>query len=239
MKIPSLPTCHDLVRLVRPTQDATTQAVLEHLRRRPNPWGYQLARSLAPYAFAREVPLSALKRACDSAPMMQVGRDANWEVVQFIRDAGAGRNFQCHPMRDGRLQVRKDLSVRVAADFYIVEDRQVRIFWFQPRRAYSLDDKQLGMFGALLRTTLLRGDFADAGVELLDLSAPDNRHRNRVPRTLRLGDLPCVSDEEVTDAIQRVVRAYDAVCEMGINWGELRGRSRGKGKTTGQDDLSL
>ncbi|HWX48163.1 MAG TPA: hypothetical protein VNZ61_08925 [Roseomonas sp.] len=123
-------------------------------------------------------------------------------------------------MNHGYLPIRKDLSIRVAADFYFVEKGEVSIFWLQPRRAFALDNKQLGMFGALLRRTLLTGDFEAASLEILDLSAPDRKQR--VPRTLGLCDLPEVTEEEAAEAVQRVVQAYEAIQKMDINWDERR-----------------
>ncbi|WP_244457580.1 hypothetical protein [Roseomonas fluvialis] len=170
--------------------------------------------------------MSALKAACDAARMPGAGRASNWEVVQLVHAAGAGRIVQCHGMDDGRLRVRRDLDLRVAADFYFVEGGKVAVFWLQPRRSYALTDTQLGMFGALLRLALLRGDFAGADVEVLDLAGPDGEPRN--PRTLRLADLPTVDEGMVTDGIQRVVEAYDAIKKMDIDWDALRRRG-GKG----------
>lgn len=235
-QIPSLPPSHDLVRLFRPTQDETTQALLDHLIRRPGGFSYQLARSLSPFAFAGDVPLSALKRACDVARIPS-GRASNWEVVQLIREAGVGRVTQCYAMSDGRLHVRRDLSIRVAADFYFVESGKVHVFWLQPRRQYALNNSQLGMFGALLRLTLLTGDFADAEIELLDLSAQQRSVRNS--RTLRLSDLPSVSDDEVETAIQRVVQAYDDISAMGIDWEKIRHRPATPASSNNQGDLPL
>jgi hypothetical protein len=222
MPIPPLPPSHDLVRLIRPTLDETTFALLEHLKRRSVSWSYQKARTLSPFAFTRDAPLTALKAACDRARMPGVGRAANWDVVQLVHAAGAGRTVQCYGMEDGLLGLRHDLTIRVAADFYFVEHGQATVFWLQPRRTFGLTDTQLGMFGLLLRLALLRGNFAGADVELLDLAGPERGPRN--PRTLRLADLPTVDEDTLTDGLERVADAYDAIKKMDIDWDALRRR---------------
>jgi hypothetical protein len=222
MPIPPLPPCHDIVRFVRSTPEETEFVLLEHLKREPTRWSYQKARSLAPFAFTGDVPLSALKHACEQARMPSVGRAATWDVIQLIHGAGANRAVQCHGMDDGRLRVRQDLTLRVAADFYFVENGRAVVFWLQPRRLYAFTDLQLGMFGALLRRALLRGDFAGADVEILDLAGPAHGPRN--PRKLLLDDLPVVDEATVTEGIQRVVEAYDRISKLDIDWAVLKRR---------------
>lgn len=229
MANPPLPPSHDLVRLIRETLDETTAALLEHFRRRPNKWGYQKARILAPYALCGDVPLAALKHACDSAKMLPAGRAANWEVVEAVHRVGSGRILQCHGMDHGTLRIRKDLALRVASDFYFVEGGVAKVFWLQPRRGFALTDKQLGMFGALIRAALLKGDFEEAGIEILDLSTPPRRPR--VVRRLCLDDLPAIGEEELVEGLQRVVDAYDAIMRMEIDWKALRS----SGKTASGD----
>jgi hypothetical protein len=138
-------------------------------------------------------------------------------------------------MNDGFVQIRKDVSVRVASDFYFVERGKASVFWLQPRRGFALTNLQMAMFGEMLRLALLQGDFAEAGVEILDLSAPDRS--GRAPRTLLRADLPQVGEDEVTAGIQRAVEAYDAIQRMEIDWETLRRRSPPKEKPGKQDDL--
>lgn len=233
--MPNLPPCHDLVRLVRSTQDETTQAVLDHLKNQPLGWGYRLAHSLSLPAFAGELPLSALRRACDTARLPEIGRASNKEVVELIHEAGAGRQVRCRNMPDGTLPIRKDLLIRVEADFCFVENGRLSVFWMQPRKGYALTVRQLGMFGALLRLTLLRGQYSKAEIELLDMSAP--ARMPRVPRTYHLRDLPQISDREVTEALQMVVNAYDAVAAMDINWAETRARRQPRDRGEQGPDL--
>ncbi len=231
MKAPNLPPCHDLVRLIRPTQPATKDALLEHLIRSPGFFSYELARRVSPRAFAGGLSLSALKQACDTIANT-VGRKSNWEAVQAVQLSGAGRNVQCHPMQHGRLKVRKDLSVRVAADFYFVENGKVRVFWLQPRRCYALDFGQLALFGALIRMTLLTGDFENAGLELLDISAPDGKVREN--RTFTLDDLPHIEDRTVEEGIARVVAAYDEIMDMEFDWAAVKRRPVGPERPSSQ-----
>ncbi len=235
MAIPPLPPAHDSVRLIRETLDETCAVLLEHLRRKPNPWSYQRARSLAPFALSGEVPIAALKHACDTAPMIPAGRAATWDVVQLVSLAGAGRTLQCYGITDGSVNIRKDLSVRVAADFYLVENGRATVFWLQPRRGFALTDRQLGIFGTLLRMALLKGDFVDAGIEIVDLSAPPRQSRQ--VRKLGLGDLPEIPEPEVVQGLQRVADAYDAIKRMDIDWEALRRKAKPKERKGREDDL--
>ncbi|MBP0492780.1 hypothetical protein [Roseomonas indoligenes] len=212
--------------------------MLEHLRRRPVPWNYQKSRDLAPYAFERKVPLTALRAACLSIPT-ETGRSANWEVVQMVRAASAGREVRCHATPDGLFRVRRDLAIRVAANFYFVEGERTKILWLQPRRGYALNEAQLGMFGALARMALLVEHFETAELEILDLSAPEPKAA-RVSRILHLSDLPAVSDDDVEAAIQRVVSAYDAIVAMNLDWDALRGRTtKRKDRPSDQPDMGF
>ncbi|MBS7810261.1 hypothetical protein [Roseococcus pinisoli] len=236
MAIPPLPPSHDLVRLIRSNQKETEEALLEYLRQKPIPWNYQRARSLSPFAYAQEVPLSALKRACDAARMPQAGRTATWDVLQLVRMAGKGRSLQCHGMDDGFVSIRKDLSVRVAADFYFVENRRATVLWLQPRRGYALTNRQLAIFGSLMRIALVKGNFVDANLEILDLSVPPDEAERQV-RRLGLEDLPHVSEAEVTEGLQCVADAYDTIARMDINWKELRQRGKPKDRRDDQGDF--
>ena len=231
MKAPNLPACHDLVRFIRPTQPATKDALLGHFMRPPGFFSYEVARRVSPRAFEGELSSSALKQACDTISNA-VGRKSNWEAVQAVQKSGSGRNVQCYPMHDVRLKVRKDLSIRVAVDFYFVENGRVQAFWLQPRRGYVLNFEQLGLFGALIRMTLLTGDFEDAGLELLDISAPDGKVRQS--RTFTLDDLPYVEDRVVEEGIARVVAAYDEIVEMDIDWASIKRRPAGPDRPSAQ-----
>lgn len=216
MKIPPLPASHDLVRLDRSTEAETVEAVLSHLRRSRPPWNYELARKMAPAALAGELPLSALEKACKSARTTEIGRKANFEVLEAIRTHGIGRSIQCYRMADGYLKATKDVTIKIAADFYYVEDGIPKVLWLQPRRSYSLNQPQLGTFCTLLRMTLLRGDFADADVEILDLSASPGT--TRAPRVMSVRELPYVSQEQADLAVARVVNAYEAIKKMELVW---------------------
>lgn len=235
MTIPPLPPCHELVRLHRDTLDKTVEAVLSHLRRKPVGWSYNLARHLSPLALPEGLPISAFRRACGAARMAEAGKAANLEVLEEVRRIGIGRDLQCYTKGDAYLSITKEISLRVAADFYYVEGGVAKLVWLQPRRTYALDDKQLGTFCTLLRRALLVGDFVDADVELFDLSAPPRSPRN--PRVMSVRELPQVSEDQATAVVGRVLSAYQTIKEMELDWSHRRSAKREK--TSAQTEMSV
>jgi hypothetical protein len=217
---PPLPVVHDLVRAMRSTHEETVEALLAIFLGTPPPWSYGISRALSGSAYGHEAPLPALLHTV-AVKARTRGRGPNAEVVGLIWDIGKGERVQCHPPHQGRtVSFRHDLAVRGVSNFYYVENRLPTVVFVQPRRGFNPDDWQLGVLGALMRRTLLHGDFADATIEMLDFSTQSTG--TRVPRQLNLRDLPVISDAELARAMQRVADAYDTIIAMEIDWDGLR-----------------
>lgn len=176
-------------------------------------------------AFQSDVPLQALDRALDMRRMVDVGRRANREVLHLIREENEHRNVHCFRVDQVYVPLRPETTIRLAADFGFSEAGKTSVFWLQPRRNHGLDSPQFSMFGSLLRLGLARTQFAKAEMEILDLSVPRGSSQRSINRIL-LSDLPPIADEEVTEALQKVLNAYDEIAAMDLNWAEIRNRPK-------------
>lgn len=212
---PKLPPLHDLVRAYALTLEETIQRLLDFYQRPPTTWGYGPVRRAARAAFAHDVPLSAISHAM-LATGSPAGRKQNAEVANHIWLAGDGRSIRTQPLTTRSIALRRDVSIRVPVDFRFTEDKKPNLFWVQPRRGFAFTQRGLGVLGAIFRMTYLVDDLEGAGVEILDLSATPRGPRAHVVYTLE--DLPLITEDEVTSILQRVVAAYDAICEMDFDW---------------------
>jgi hypothetical protein len=214
-KNPPLPPLHDFVRAYEPSLDGTVRRLLDYYERIPGLFNYVPARQVSAAAFAHGVARSQIAAAVTSRGVPS-GRKQNLEVAEHVWEAGQDRSVSCYPLSDGRFPIRRDLSIRVPADFLFVENRKPHVFWFQPRRSFALTQLGLGVIASVFRMTFLADDFANAGLELLDLSAP---HGVRLHVQYTLESLPLLTDVEVTAVLQQLVQAYDEVCALRRDWG--------------------
>jgi hypothetical protein len=229
MAKPRLPALHDLVRLWRPTLQETIEATEAHLLQKPVPIDYRIARQLCRVAFSHGVPWSALLAACDRSEIA-TERKMNAEVTRMVWDLGNDREVQCFAPNDkrltippGRIVLRRDVAVRVNIDFLYVESQRIRYFWAQFRKSFALSDSELGVMASVLRRTFLADEGREVDLEIFDLSEP-SAAVGRYPRVLRLSELPTIPDAQVVDVLQRVVDAFDSVCQKDIDWATIRKR---------------
>jgi hypothetical protein len=249
MSLPKLPDLHDLVRLWEPTFEKTVEQVELHLTRPIPNLSYRFARSNCQTAFSHAVSLEALKQGCQRL-RLDNERKINLEVVEHLWHLGSGRNVQCYSIDDKRLnlppglvRLRKDVVIRVRANFIYLENRNPKYFWTQPRRGFALNESQLGLMGSALRHTLLRDDdvfgpgYNLTDLEIFDLSVPPGL-KECVPRVRSLNSLPLVVKSDIEAVLQRVVDAFDHVMKKPINWAAIRSRQPPK-PAPGQDGFDL
>lgn len=220
-KKPDLPPLHDFVRAYDPTLEGTVRRLLDYYDRTPGGFNYNPVRQVSRSAFSHSVVQSQIRTAMLLRGIPS-GRKQNLEVADHVWAAGEGRSVACYPLSHGRFPVRRDLSIRVPADFLFVETKKPHVFWFQPRRSFALTQLGLGVIASVFRMTFLVDDLSEAGVELLDVSAP---HGVRLHVQYTLETLPMLSDAEVTAVLQQLVQAYDEICAMERDWAaEARAR---------------
>ncbi len=230
-----MPDLHDLVRLWESTFERTVEQVELHLTRPVPSVSYRHARANSQTAFSHAVPFAALKRGCERL-RLETERKINLDVTEFLWDHGEGRDVRCINIDDHRLslppgviRLRKDVIIRVRADFIYLENRIPKFFWVQPRRGFALSTHQLGLMGSALRHTLLRDDdvfgpgYGPMDLEIFDLSVPPGL-KERVPRVYSSNTLPLVAASDVVEVLQRVVDAFDHVMTKPINWDAIRSR---------------
>jgi hypothetical protein len=211
---PPLPPLHDLVRAYAPSHEERVRRLLGYYDGRHGDFTYTPSRQVASAAFSHGVVQSQIWAAIMSGGIPS-GRKQNLEVVDHLWEAGEGRSVNCYALSHQRFPIRRDLSIRVPADFLFVEDGVPHVFWFQPRRTFALTQLGLGVIASIFRMTFLVDDLARAGIEMLDLSAPD---KVRVHARYTLENLPTLSDAEVTAVVQQLVQAYDEICAMDRDW---------------------
>ena len=249
MTLPKLPDLHDLVRLWESTFEKTVEGVEFHLTRAVPNISYRFARSNAKTAFSHAVSIEALRNGCQKA-RLENERKINLEVIEHLWHLGEGRAVQCYAIDDHRLnlppgmiRLRKDVVIRVRADFIYLENRNPKYFWTQPRRGFALNERQLGLMGSAIRHTLLRDDemfgpgYSPTDLEIFDLCVPPGL-KVRVPTVRSLNSLPLVAKSDIEEVLQRVVDAFDHVMKKPIDWATIRARQPRK-PTPGQDSFDL
>jgi hypothetical protein len=214
------PSALDLVRLIRPTLEDTTSALIAYYQQLPR-WSYSPARAMAKPVFSGDISLSAAISGCLNGGN-PLGRKSNAEVSQLIWEAAQGRKFKCFDLSKRPFSIRQDLSFPVDPLFFFVEKYVIKIFWLQPRRGFNPTMEGLGTLATIVRM-IYRDDFDNFNVEFLDLSRPDGA-KERLPRTYGFRDLPMLRDSEVRLAMERFAQAYDLVCAMGVQRPERRPR---------------
>lgn len=214
------PSALDVVRLIRPTLEETTDSLKRYYEKPPQ-WGYGPARAMAKPVFSGEISIEAAVQGCRNRGN-PLGRESNAEVARFVWSAAQGRSFQCFNLSKRPFAIRQDLRFWVDPLFFFVEDRRVKIFWLQPRRGFYPTLEGFGTLAVIIRMTFA-DEFDAFDLELLDLSVPSGS-KERIPRTLGFSTLPQLSDDVVRDALARFAQAYDSVSNMGIQRPERRPR---------------
>lgn len=152
-----------------------------------------------------------------------VDRKASWKrvVEQIVRDAKPDFLSSCIEVADliWKLNDARDAVAKAfdAPPFFIGPNQPVPfgirhvcrvsgklLFPFvQMRRAHGLDIKGLGILASMIREAYVFGDYASAGVEVIDLSVPKGM-KNRQVRTYYGSDLPYFSLDELNEMASEV-----------------------------------
>jgi hypothetical protein len=206
------PSALDVVRLIRPTIDETTDGLKRYYEIPPR-WGYGPARAMAKPVFSGEVSMDAAVEGCRSRGN-PLGRESNAEVAGLVWEAAQGRSFQCFDLSKRPFAIRQDLKFWVDPLFFFVEHGRIKIFWLQPRRGFYPTLEGVGTLAVIIRMTFI-DEFDEFDLELLDLSVPRGS-KERVPRTLGFSVLPLLSEDNVRAALERFAQAYDRVRDMGV-----------------------
>jgi hypothetical protein len=205
-----VPAVQDIVRIIRPSHDETVLALKKYLEGGGGSFNYQASADLARKTFQQEFSLPEVAAACQ-ALRHPVARVQNAEVLGYVWRHGTNRSVRTYEVAPKVIGIRSDVSVRVAPTFAFVEDGVPSLFWLQPRKRFALSIRQLGLLGSLIRKTYLVDDFANVGLEFLDLSVGSGNQRQCAAH--RLEELPTLSDDEVAHCLDRFLCAYDAIPE--------------------------
>jgi hypothetical protein len=213
---PKLPPLHDLIRSWDPTLEGTIRRQLDYHDRPHGRFTYGPTRSVAGLTITHALALSQIRDAVLTRGSPS-GRKQNAEVVDLLWAAGDGRELSARPLTQKLFPIRRDLSIRVPADMLLIEDGKPIVLWFQPRKTIAtLSQLGLGVMGAIFRMTFLVDDLSDAGLEILDFSAPAGNRRECVQ--YKLSDLPSVTDDQIVAVLDRLVQAHDIICGMDRDW---------------------
>lgn len=215
MKRLKIPAAQDVVRLIGP-DDAETERRLHGFLTDPSGgfFSYRPAHTLCRYAFGHALPLGRILDGCHRVRNKQ-GRTSNSEVLRLLWNLSEKRSVTTHELKPKKLDLRKDLSIKVAPPFYFVENGKAYVFWLQPRKGHAHSLAELGLLASIVKVTYLVDDWEDVGFEVCDLSAPILGGK-RDPRTYHLESFSLHSETEVHEALQRFARAYLSLKAKGI-----------------------
>lgn len=216
----SPPSALDVVRLIRPTLEETTDGLKRYYEKPPQ-WGYGPARAMSKPVFSGEITMEAAVAGCRRKGN-PLGYELNAEVAGLVWEAAQGRSFQCFDLSKRPFSIRRDLRFWVDPLFFFVERGKVKIFWLQPRRGFCPTLEGFGALAVIIRMTFA-DEFDEFDLELLDLSKPSGS-KERLPRTFGFSTLPRLSEDDVRGALARFAQAYDRVSDMGVQRPERRPR---------------
>lgn len=210
-----LPAFHDIARIIGRDADETESKLYEYYANPfAAPFSYRYARSAAPYAFGRKLPLQQILDVCRRERTPQ-GRKSNEDVIKLLWQLGEGRSVQTYELAPKFLNIRKDLTIRVALPFYFVEKGKAYASWLQPRKTYAPNVGGLALLASMVKNAVLVEDFQDVGFEMFDMSAPTPK-ADRAPTTYHLESFRVLSEAELNEKLQLVAVAYDRLVARGV-----------------------
>jgi hypothetical protein len=209
-----IPAAQDIVRIVASSADETERRLTEYYTEAGAAFNYSLSQRLSSIVYSHSMPLAHALSACQLEPTRQ-GAKQNAKVIELIWDAGNDRTIIPYKLQAKTFRIRRDLGIRVAPPFYFVENGSPQVFWLQPRKTHSPSGTQFGLLAAIIRSTFLVDDFAELGLEILDLSSFTGT-KFRQTRILRIEDLVLPSPNDVQAAMQLFANAYDRVKSKGV-----------------------
>ncbi|HJS87764.1 MAG TPA: hypothetical protein VJ779_20110 [Acetobacteraceae bacterium] len=153
-------------------------------------------------------PWSAIERhlrATTRPDILEMNLDASRHLFDLVRSQGYIAT-ECDPQV---LRVRLKQVVTIGLDFYVTQGERL-IFQFPQMRKECLGESALYILGSIVYHTYAQGDFADAEIEIADISCLP-RGDERVPR---IRPVPASSILDRVALTEQIEEVYDVLSEL-------------------------
>jgi hypothetical protein len=211
-----VPPVPDLARAEGATVEEMLRWWLVYYNIDPVPWNYRCGTRIIRKAYQGLHNLRSLVAGCDAEKIEQ-SRKSNAEVVTLAAPLAFGRDTKVFDLPRQRFPFGHDLSSAYRIPFFFVENRQVKLYYLQPRKHAGLSLDQLAMVATIYRRFLLDHFFYGqaADVEFVDL-AEDSATKSRQVRRYSLADLELWSEQRLQDRLTLIAESLRAVWDSGL-----------------------
>lgn len=184
--------------------------------------------------FRRAVPdIYGVIRPLDPSPAVDIGEIVesiranchkddvarNIEVAKLLYGFVRPRGYICYDHAAHDLPISTTRKVQIRVNHFVVE-KDRGIFQFVYPRKDALTGEEIQLMGSLIHHNYVQGDYAEADVEIVDLSCPDSigpkggskRSSDRLPRIHAIRAEDVISRSELAPHVQSV---HDMLLEIG------------------------
>jgi hypothetical protein len=131
--------------------------------------------------------------------------EMNVEAGKALFELVRPRGYRAFPHDESVLRVGHNQIVYIGLNFYIVDGDRLVFQYPQPRAQPAFKDEVAAVMMSIIFHAYAFGDYANADIELADLSAED-KHCPRNPRIRRIGRNEMIGRDELTRDIEDVYR---------------------------------
>jgi hypothetical protein len=142
------------------------------------------------------------------------GRTQNKDAIRIVYPYAQARVGYSRDLPRTKYLIRRDLAINVGQAILYVERQSPIIMVAYPRKTMPLHRRETAFWLRLIRETFVKGDYAEAIVELLDLSALEGK--GRLLRSYRSNAVGLPTDKDFHTSLQRFATAYDALLDSGF-----------------------
>jgi hypothetical protein len=130
---------------------------------------------------------------------VEINVDAGKELFDLVRPRG----YKAYQHDENVLRIGHNQIVSIGLNFYIVEGDRLAFQYPQPRAQAVFDNYVAAVMMSIIHHAYVFGDYADAEVELADLSAEEPKNPWS-PRIRRIGRNEIIGRDELTKEIEDV-----------------------------------
>jgi len=140
---------------------------------------------------------------------VSINVDAGKELFDLVRP----KKYKAYPHDGEVLRIGHNQVVFIGLDFYVVDGDRLVFQYPQPRAQPVFDDYVAAVMMSMIFHAYVYGDYAEADVELADLSA-DEPKKPRNARIRRIGRNEIIGRDELTREIEDVYETLRALVEI-------------------------
>jgi hypothetical protein len=139
---------------------------------------------------------------------VEINVTAGKELFDLVRP----HKYQAYPHDENVLRIGHNQVVFIGLNFYVVDGDRLVFQYPQPRAQPVFDNHVAAVMMSIIFHAYAFGDYADADIELADLSAED-RKGPRNARIRRIGRNEIIGRDELTKEIEDVYRILRALVD--------------------------